>query len=592
MVDDEWKAWYFPELSMDFCIERLQLVQAQLCAADQNVSFPDLAFKSFQEMMSILSSDVEDDMEYVTCDDAKTCEACLQADHRGGRREFEVTSFPCAWNAVASKCVQAADGTTETSTSQCLAPVGSSEAGSLIEVDGHFSGRKSALLVGFSYKGTASALGGTIPDIIHVFTDLVRDYGFHPSEITVVADDEVASHNFPGANFHYERAFGRLQMVSVMEMSVKDLQPGDFWVFHYAGHGATVPDKTGDELDGQDEIIAMPNGENFLDDDFYSVLLQIPEGVRVTAIADACHSEGFADLPFNYMSRDRKWCTDWSTPRELPKATITYVSGSQNHQTSNDLGNGGALSLHAGREWKRPQPFTEALKNIVATFKRNHFKQFPNVAAWPSFRDTALFAPWDPNLKLERDDAQGGPKPGAGYAMQTPPICSHGYVDDWHVSHERQPAKVARATKLFMVQPGMASARRELAGKIGWVNPSESAQAPPPPEEPEDEPILPTKPEDESTSGCKRISGIAFACVLQVGTFSRMEKFGLHFPTGKSVVDKVRPGTPADRAGILVGDVIVAIGSEDFTNMPSWKRKEVFTSGRGFELTVVRRRAY
>jgi len=74
---------------------------------------------------------------------------------------------------------------------------------------------------------------------------------------------------------------------------VHNVVAGDVLFFHFSGHGAQVPDKSGLESDGFNETI-LPvdykrSGE-IVDDELWGRLVyKIPNGVRLTAIMDCCH---------------------------------------------------------------------------------------------------------------------------------------------------------------------------------------------------------------------------------------------------------------------------------------------------------------
>ncbi|CAD7967537.1 unnamed protein product [Amoebophrya sp. A120] len=84
----------------------------------------------------------------------------------------------------------------------------------------------------------------------------------------------------------------------------KRMKPGDLFLFFYSGHGLNVPDKDGDEADGEDEAFATPDFEGDLvedevlvDDDFARFLHQyIPKKCRIVVITDCCHSGSICDV--------------------------------------------------------------------------------------------------------------------------------------------------------------------------------------------------------------------------------------------------------------------------------------------------------
>ncbi|KAG9326650.1 hypothetical protein KVV02_006161 [Mortierella alpina] len=162
--------------------------------------------------------------------------------------------------------------------------------------------RKKALLVGINYFGDPNQLLGCINDTRDVFGFLNGYYGFRYQDTIMLTDDQIYEDKRPtGANIRYW-----------MKWLVKDVQPQDSLFFHYAGHGGRIKDfsyngKTehlGDETDGYDEIIYpcdyLRSGI-ISDDEMYDLLVkELPAGVQLTALVDACHSGTMLDLPYVY----------------------------------------------------------------------------------------------------------------------------------------------------------------------------------------------------------------------------------------------------------------------------------------------------
>lgn len=117
----------------------------------------------------------------------------------------------------------------------------------------------------------------------------------------------------------------RKNILNSMKWLVQDAKPGDNLLFFFAGHGGQSRDTDGDEEDGQDEHIcpviqgqhpkfaaALEGslereeaddllGRPISDDEIFEQMLKdLPEGVRLTTIFDACHSQTMADLKHSY----------------------------------------------------------------------------------------------------------------------------------------------------------------------------------------------------------------------------------------------------------------------------------------------------
>jgi len=70
---------------------------------------------------------------------------------------------------------------------------------------------------------------------------------------------------------------------------------GDSLLLTYAGHGAQVPDASGDEEDSKDETWVLFD-RMLLDDEIYAALGRLRDGVRVLIVSDSCHSGSVARL--------------------------------------------------------------------------------------------------------------------------------------------------------------------------------------------------------------------------------------------------------------------------------------------------------
>ncbi|MCC3159008.1 caspase family protein [Hymenobacter sp. 15J16-1T3B] len=90
-------------------------------------------------------------------------------------------------------------------------------------------------------------------------------------------------------NEHATRA-GILQAVHQL---IAGSKAGDVLVLQYSGHGTTLPDLDGDELDGVDEALCPYDydaGAYLLDDDLRQLFDALPAGVNLTCFFDCCHS--------------------------------------------------------------------------------------------------------------------------------------------------------------------------------------------------------------------------------------------------------------------------------------------------------------
>ncbi|KAI9491696.1 peptidase C14, caspase domain-containing protein [Zychaea mexicana] len=151
-------------------------------------------------------------------------------------------------------------------------------------------GRKRALLIGINYFGTEAELSG-INDVHNIKDFLTTLYGFKPEDMVVLTDDQQDPKMLPT----------RANIIAAMQWLVNDAQEND----------SVVKDESGDENDGYDETIYPLDHDQYegtsgqiIDDDMHDLMVKpLPEGCRLTAIYDSCHSGTALDLPYTYSTK-------------------------------------------------------------------------------------------------------------------------------------------------------------------------------------------------------------------------------------------------------------------------------------------------
>ncbi|KAJ7447779.1 caspase domain-containing protein [Mycena galericulata] len=245
------------------------------------------------------------------------------------------------------------------------------------------TGRRRALCIGINYRGQSHELKGCINDAKHVFNFLVRHAHYHPEDIVVLTDDSPHARGQPT----------RANMLDAMRWLVQGAQPHDALFFHYSGHGGQTPDKNGDEIDGQDEVIYpvdYKRAGSIVDDDMHDIMVHpLPAGCRLTAIFDSCHSGTVLDLPYAYDHHGRskgpqvtrKWFKAKSTP-----ADVITLSGCKDGQTSADTfadGEAVGAASHAfikAVEMRPDQTYKEIMHNIRVILQPK-FSQKPQLGS-------------------------------------------------------------------------------------------------------------------------------------------------------------------------------------------------------------------
>ncbi|CAE6447138.1 unnamed protein product [Rhizoctonia solani] len=161
------------------------------------------------------------------------------------------------------------------------------------------TGKKKALSIGINYFGQQGELRGCINDSNNICEFLTRQFGYKQGDIVKLTDDATNPNQMPT----------RENILKAMQWLVKDAQPNDSLFFHYSGHGGQTKDLDGDEGDGYDEVIYPMDFEHaghIVDDDMHAIMVKpLPEGCRLTAIFDSCHSGSALDLPYIYSTEGK-----------------------------------------------------------------------------------------------------------------------------------------------------------------------------------------------------------------------------------------------------------------------------------------------
>ncbi|CAM0873496.1 unnamed protein product [Alopecurus aequalis] len=198
-------------------------------------------------------------------------------------------------------------------------------------------GKKRAVLVGVSYRGTEYELKGTVNDVECMRGLLCDKFGF-PSDCILVLTEEKSDdpHRTPT----------RENLLLAMRWLVEDCDTGDSLVFHFSGHGVQKLDTNGDEVDGYNEALCPLDFEEkgkILDDEINDTIVRpLGPGVKLHAIIDTCHSGTILDLRYLCrLSRTGYW--QWENHMrqpQKPKGTsgglAISISGCNDDQKSAD----------------------------------------------------------------------------------------------------------------------------------------------------------------------------------------------------------------------------------------------------------------
>ena len=156
-----------------------------------------------------------------------------------------------------------------------------------------------AVVVGIEYTNYArKRIEGRLPgchrDAMNVRQMLIKRFNVSPRRILMLADDGKRGHRPPTKS---RIVRGLRNLVNSKRRML--------W-FTYSGHGGSVRDTNGDELDGRDETLVPADYRSagqLRDDSIAAILSRVRPGASFFGLFDSCHSGSVADLPTSYRAQ-------------------------------------------------------------------------------------------------------------------------------------------------------------------------------------------------------------------------------------------------------------------------------------------------
>ncbi|EPY23392.1 metacaspase [Strigomonas culicis] len=188
-----------------------------------------------------------------------------------------------------------------------------------------------------------------------------------------------------------------------MAWLVKGAKAGDVLFLHYSGHGAQTKAAT-DRGEAYDQVICPVDYTTagcIVDDDLFQMLAkELPQGVRLTAVFDCCHSGSMLDLPYEFVcsstitTGNSNYHMKQIRKDNFSKGDVLMISGCKDTQTSADVGNTASMGNGAtGAGGAATQCLTYVLLNtkdlsykdtVVKTremLAKKKFEQVPQLSA-------------------------------------------------------------------------------------------------------------------------------------------------------------------------------------------------------------------
>lgn len=193
--------------------------------------------------------------------------------------------------------------------------------------------KKRAILAGINYIHCDEQLRlkGCINDVVSMKTVLTNKYQYNENKITLLRDDDDDDNKWPTGENILRALHSAIEESHTLE---------EIW-FHYSGHGSHIKDYSGDEEDGQDEVLVPCDYADkglILDDTLFSLLEKSKCPVILTM--DCCHSGTIADLTYSFHPNPEdlnNFRRVVEHNRVMQNKNIYMFSGCRDDQTSADV---------------------------------------------------------------------------------------------------------------------------------------------------------------------------------------------------------------------------------------------------------------
>jgi hypothetical protein len=193
---------------------------------------------------------------------------------------------------------------------------------------------KLALCCGINYVGTGSDLAGCLNDAADWEEALVQR-GFEVSKLL-------------------ERDATAAAIMENLARLIERLSYGDILVWTFSGHGSWVPDDSGDEPDGRDEIICpydITEGIWITDDQITEVFSKKKAGARIIMLSDSCHSGSVSRMSTALAPNPRGQKIRFLPPSAfMTERDISDVRGFSIARASKPVGSSASLLISGCRD--------------------------------------------------------------------------------------------------------------------------------------------------------------------------------------------------------------------------------------------------
>lgn len=249
------------------------------------------------------------------------------------------------------------------------------------------SSSKKALIVGINYIGTPNELSGCIDDANNVKSMLLTK-GYRNDDITLMTDNTPV----------------KPTRQAILSELMKLVSSGcGMLYFHYSGHGTSVKDTDGDEVDGNDEaLVPIDYYETgmIVDDEIRGVLTSLTETQSMFSVLDCCHSGSGFDLKYNIFERvgTRQISLVEDKREKATRGQCIMLSGCLDNQTSADTFEEGQAqgAMTYGFLKALSDPKVKTYEDLIAAIKtllkQKGYTQVPSLSSGKSINLKSQFS--------------------------------------------------------------------------------------------------------------------------------------------------------------------------------------------------------
>lgn len=259
---------------------------------------------------------------------------------------------------------------------------------------------KKALCVGINdYAGFVNDLKGCVNDA-NDWGNILENAGF---AVDKVLDAQAA----------------KSTVLSKFDNLITSAKPGDEIVFTYSGHGTSVADRSGDEIDGYDEALVLHDGI-VLDDELRAILQKADPNAHITVISDSCFSGTVTRALISDTAKPRYVKTDDIPPTATLKKKFLedadmlelLISGCTDSEYSYDAEiNGrwnGAMTAYAVSEMRAGQTYNEFYVKLRQHLPSDDYPQTPQLEGSDVNKNRPVFAANTEPFPPSEPDTPGG----------------------------------------------------------------------------------------------------------------------------------------------------------------------------------------